>query len=257
MKTAILLVSYGTRHGDKLERSVGGIQRYLQKKFRNYPIYRAFTNQRIIEQLWEESRIVVPTLGEAMIQMQSDGIEQVIVQPTYVVYGVEYEKLKDALDDYQEIFRVLKLGEPLLSMVEDYKACVHYVIEEWRVDKSEIIVIAGHGTKGYAQSAYAMLEYAFHSLGYTNGVVGTVNGYPDITDVIQKLHCLESKRIRIIPFMIVSGEHVYRKLVEGETSWVTRFRNIGFSVEVVDKGLGEIEGIQHIFAEHVKEAMES
>ena len=125
MKKAILVVSFGTRHRENLERSIGGIEAYLRKEFGNYPVYRAFTSQKIIEKLWEESRIAVPTLEEAMVQMQKDGIEHVVVQPTYVVYGLEYEKLKDAMEDYQELFQTLKLGEPLLSQVDDYKACVH------------------------------------------------------------------------------------------------------------------------------------
>ena len=257
MKKAILVVSFGTRHRENLERSIGGIEAYLRKEFENYTVYRAFTSQKIIEKLWEESRIAVPTLEEAMVQMQKDGIEHVVVQPTYVVYGLEYEKLIDALEDYQELFQTLKLGEPLLSQVEDYKACVHYMIEDWKMSKDEVIVIAGHGTMGYAQSAYTMLEYAFHSMGYSNVLVGTVNGYPNITDVVQKLRYLDPKPLRIIPFMIVSGEHVYRSLTDGEESWLVRFQNMGFSSIVVERGLGEIEGIQRIFAEHVREAMES
>lgn len=257
MKKAILVVSFGTSHKENLERSIGKIEAYLKKQFEHYGLYRAFTNQRIIQKLWEESKIAVPTLEEAMVQMQKDGIEHVVVQPTYVVHGLEYEKLKDALEDYQELFKTIKLGEPLLSQVEDYKACVHYMIEDWQMSKEEVIVIAGHGTQGYAQAAYTMLEYAFHSMGYSNVIVGTVNGYPDVSDVMQKLRYLDPRPLRIIPFMIVSGEHVSRSLTDGEESWLARFRAMGFSSEVVERGLGEIEGIQRIFAEHIREAIES
>lgn len=257
MKKAILVVSFGTCHKEKLECSIGGIETYLKRQFKYYGLYRAFTSQRIIQKLWEESGIAVSTLEEAMVQMQEEGVEHVVVQPTYVVHGLEYEKLKDTLEDYQDLFKTIKLGEPLLSRVEDYKACVHYMIEDWKIRKEEVIVIAGHGTQGYAQGAYTMLEYAFHSMGYSNVIVGTVNGYPDVSDVIEKLRYLEPRPLRIIPFMIVSGEHVRRNLTDGEESWLARFRMLGFSSEVVEKGLGEIEGIQRIFTEHIREAMES
>ncbi len=257
MKKAILMVSFGTKHREKLERSIGSIEAYLKKQFGNYAVYRAFTSQRIIQKLWDESGIAVPSLEEAMIQMQKDGIEHVVVQPTYVVYGLEYERLKDALEDYQERFRTLRLGTPLLDQVEDYKACVHNMIEDWQIRRDEVIVVAGHGTKGYAQSAYAMLEYVFHSMGYSNVLVGTVNGYPNVVDVMQKLRCLKPRPLRIIPFMIVSGEHVSASLTDGEKSWLFRFQQMGFPTVVVDRGLGEMEGIRRIFAEHIKEAMES
>lgn len=257
MKKAILVVSFGTSYKENLERTIGGIENYLRGKFKNYRLYRAFTSQRIIRKLWEENKIAIPTLEEAITQMREDGMEHIVVQPTYVVHGLEYERLKSALEGYRDFFQTLKLGEPLLNQVEDYKACVHSVIEDWQMNKEEVIVLAGHGTQGHAQAAYTMLEYAFHSMGYSNVLVGTVEGYPSVSDVMQKLGMLEPRPLRIIPFMIVSGEHVHHDLSGDERSWMARFQSMGFPSRVVERGLGEMKGIQRIFAEHVREAMES
>lgn len=255
MRKAILVVSFGTSHSSSLDNSIGAIEKYLKESFKNYKVYRAFTSRQIIKKLWEKSKIAVPSLEEAIIQIREEGIEHLVIQPTYVVHGLEFEGLREAIEDYRECFKTLKLGEPLLHREEDYKACVHCVVEEFEVTKNEIIVIAGHGTHGYAQPAYTMLEYVFHSMGYTNVLVGTVSGYPDIRNVMQKLHYLEPKPTRILPFMIVSGEHVCRDLTAGGQSWILRFGQMGFDTRVVKKGLGELEGVQRIFAEHVREAM--
>ncbi len=257
MNKAILAVSFGTSHEENLNKSIGAIETCLKDNFKNYKICRAFTSRRIIKKLWEKSGIEVPSLEEAVIRIRETGIEHLVVQPAYVVHGFEYERLKDVLEDYRDCFKTLKIGRPLLHREEDYKACVHCAVKDWRIARDEIIVIAGHGTQGDAQPAFTMLEYVFHSMGYTNVLVGTVRGYPGISDVMQKLRYLDPGPIRIIPFMIVSGEHVRRDLAVGENSWLSRFGEAGYHAKVVERGLGEIEGIRKIFAEHVKEAMES
>lgn len=257
MKKAVLAVSFGTRHPETLENTIGAVERYIAESFPGYPVCRAFTSRMIRDILREKERIQVDSLDEAMQRMKSDGIRQVVVQPTYVVYGTAYMKLKEEIEKYESWFQKISLGTPLLDRPEDYKACVHSMIDEWGLGKDEIIVIAGHGTVNYAQSAYTMLEYMFHTLGYTNVLVGTVRGFPDINNVLEKLALLEKKNIRIIPFMIVSGEHVQADLAEGENSWTARFEAAGFPARVMEHGLGEMKGIQRIFAEHIREAMEA
>ncbi len=257
MKKAILVVSFGTSHPDTLDQTIGAVEDYAREYFPDEKVYRAFTSRRIIELLQKRYDIYVDSLEDAMKRMEADGISRLVVQPTYVVHGAAWYGLKEELKRYESRFETLKLGAPLLNRPEDYKACVHAMIDEWGLDKDEIIVIAGHGTQQYAQSAYTMLEYMFHTLGYTNVLVGTVRGFPDINNVTAKLALLNKKKIRIIPFMIVSGEHVRTDLAEGEDSWTARFERLGFRTEVMNHGLGEMQGIRRIFAEHMKEAMES
>lgn len=257
MKKAILIVSFGTRHPETLRKTIGAIEEYSSSYFPDHKVYRAFTSEMIREMLLRKEGIKVDSVSEALYHIKSEGTDCVIVQPTYVVHGAAYLKLRDEIAQYRNFFRSLRLGAPLLNSTEDYKACVHAMISEWKLKKEEIIVIAGHGTMRYAQSAYTMLEYMFHTLGYTNVIVGTVQGFPDINNVMEKLALLQKNRIRLIPFMIVSGEHVQSDLTKGEKAWAERFERMGFPTEVVNRGLGEMKGIQRIFAEHMKEAMES
>lgn len=257
MKKAILIVSFGTKHLNTLNNTIGAIERYIQEQFPNYRVYRAFTSEMIVSILKNEYATEVCTLDEAMDQMHEDGVDQVIVQPTYVVHSMAFLKLKEELKKYRGAFQKICLGEPLLNRPEDYKACVNAMIDEWKLTREEIIVIAGHGTRHYAQSAYTMLEYVFHLFGYTNVLVGTVRGFPDVNNVMEKLELLDRARVRIIPFMIVSGEHVMYDLSKGGTSWASRFSKMGFPSEVESRGLGEMQGIRRIFAEHIREALES
>lgn len=259
MKKAILLVSFGTKHKEALEKSIGGIVAYLQENFQEYTIYNAFTSQVVRKKIWEEYQIVIPSVEDAMEQMSRDGVTEVVVQPAYVVYGAEYKKLEKALTDYEKFFKTIKLGKPLLGEAKDYHACVKCLAEKWKIGENEVVVLVGHGTKEEAQNAYRMLESVFHEEGYTNVYIGTVNQELSFMELTQKLKTIKKEErgtLRIIPFMIVCGEHIIQSILSEENGWLAQFKKMGFSASVVQCGLGEMKGIQHLFAEHMKEMIE-
>lgn len=253
-KKGILTVSFGTSYMDTLEKTIGAIERDMKDTFPEYQVYRAFTSQMIIKKL-KKSQILIPNVKEAMEQMASDGVETVIVQPTHVINGIEYDTMMSDLMEYTDRFAKIRVGKPLLSGAEDYKKAVHAVMEEVKTEEVEALVLMGHGTDHHANSAYPALEYTFHLLGYQQVLVGTVEGFPDLGAVMTKLKVAGQKKVTLLPFMIVAGDHAQNDMAGEEDSWKTKLEDAGYEVKVMLKGLGEMKGIRGLFLEHLRAVM--
>lgn len=252
---AILVVSFGTSHLDTLEKTISAIEEKVAKSFPDYAVYRAFTSQMILDKLKREENLSFYNIKEAMEQMVEDGIETVIAQPTHIINGAEYDKMKNDLMEYKEKFQRIRVGKPLLSSVEDYKKTIHALMAEVELDEGEYLVLMGHGTEHHANSAYPSLEYTLHSLGYDRVLVGTVEGFPEFRNVKKKLESEEVKKILLMPFMIVAGDHAKNDMAGEDDSWRSELEDAGYDVKVVCKGLGEIEGIRNIYIEHIEEVV--
>lgn len=257
MKKAILAVSFGTRHLDTMEKTIGKIERDLAEGFPDRELYRAFTSGMIIRKLKNEYGIPVCDVYEAMEQMYQDGIEDVLVQPTHIIHGFEYEKMVEQLKDQADHFREIRIGTPLLGTMEDYEEAVRLIMDDSGLGEDETLVLMGHGTEHHTNAAYPALDYTFWAKGYKNVVVGTVEGFPEMDEVIKKLKEQEAKKILLMPFMIVAGDHAKNDMAgEEEDSWKSILLKEGYEVRPVLKGLGEIDGIRRMFVRHAKEAKE-
>ena len=237
MKKGILAVSFGTSHIDTMEKTIDVLEKEFAKTFEEAVVYRAFTSNMIIKKLKRTANIKVQTVGEALEKMAADGIEEVIVQPTHVINGIENDRMLQEVMEHMHLFRKVYVGKPLLSSVED-----------------EMLVLMGHGTDHHANSAYPTLEYTFHSLGYQQVLVGTVESFPDLRNVMAKLEISGRKKVVLMPFMFVAGDHAKNDMAGEEDSWKSELEEKGYEVRVILKGLGEFEGIRKIFAEHIEEA---
>lgn len=161
MKKGILLVSFGSGNKEAVEETLGKLKKEAEERFPTYAIYQAFTSGQIREKWREIYQISVDSPEQAFCNMQQEGIEQVVVQPVYVVQGQEFEKVRGQVEMWRKQFRLLKFGKPLLSQEEDYKRCVHVIDNRWPAESGKSRVIVGYGTKESSQSAYGMLEYTF------------------------------------------------------------------------------------------------
>lgn len=253
-KKGILTVSFGTSHMDTLEKTIVAIENDMKQEFPEYQVYRAFTSQMIIKRLRKRG-IEIPNVMEALEQMAADGVEHVVVQPTHVINGQEYDGMMRDLMEYSDRFKKIRVGKPLLSSTEDYKKAIHAVMSEAAPRGDEILVLMGHGTDHHANSAYPTLEYTFHFLGYHGVLVGTVEGFPDLKAVMTKLRVTDCKKIVLMPFMIVAGDHAKNDMAGEGDSWKAELEDAGYEVRVVVKGLGEIPGIRRIFLEHIRAVM--
>ena len=145
------------------------------------------------------------------------------------------------------------MGKPLLSSVDDYKKSIHAVMAETQLEDDEMLVLMGHGTDHHANSAYPTLEYTFHALGYNQVLVGTVESFPELKNVMAKLEISGKKKVVLMPFMLVAGDHAKNDMAGEEDSWKSELEDAGYEVGVIMKGLGEFEGIRKIFTEHLEE----
>lgn len=249
---AILMVSFGTSHEDALEKNIVPIEKQMEEAFPEYRIYRAFTSGMIKNILRKRENYFVCNVTEAMEQMLLDGVEQVIVQPTHIINGIENDKMVSDLMEYTDRFEKVQVGSPLLTSVDDYKKAIHAVMEEVQLEEDEALVLMGHGTDHHANSAYPTLEYTFHALGYNQVLVGTVEGFPDLRNVMTKLEVGGQKKVTLLPFMVVAGDHAKNDMAGEEDSWKEKLLIEGYEVKAVIKGLGEMKGIRNIYQEHIE-----
>lgn len=254
-KKAILMVSFGTSHLDTLEKTITVLEEQAREEFPEYEIYRAFTSQMILNKLKRVHGLDFQNVSQAVEQMKQDGIETIIAQPTHVINGIENDKMVKELLEHMGEFKRIKIGKPLLSCAKDYKKAIHALMAEVRLLEDEMLVLMGHGSDHHANSAYPTLEYTFHSLGYNRVLVGTVEGFPDLRNVMTKLEISGCKKITLMPFMIVAGDHAKNDMAGEEDSWKAELEDAGYEVEAVVKGLGEMQGIRNIYVEHIKEVI--
>ncbi|MEJ8735002.1 MULTISPECIES: sirohydrochlorin cobaltochelatase [Mediterraneibacter] len=254
-KKAILVVSFGTSYLDTLDKTIGAIERKIAAAYPDYRVYRAFTSRMIIKKLKRTRKIEVDTVKEALNRMIADGIGQVIVQPTHVINGIENDRMMDDLMEQMDAFQKIRVGKPLLNSVDDYKKAIHAVMSEVELQEEEMLVLMGHGTEHHANAAYPTLEYTFHALGYQQVLVGTVESFPELKNVLAKLQISGKKKVLLMPFMIVAGDHARNDMAGEEDSWMSELTEEGYEVRAQIRGLGEMEGIQNLFLEHIEEVM--
>ncbi|MCB7302998.1 sirohydrochlorin cobaltochelatase [Bariatricus massiliensis] len=255
-KKAILMVSFGTSHLDTLEKNIAVIERQAAETFPDYTVYRAFTSGMILRKLQRTQNLHICTVREAMEQMRTEQVTEVLVQPTHIIPGLEYEKMLADVKAYGEDFRRITVGEPLLMSGEDYKRCVRAVMEEITLSEGEALVLMGHGTEHPANAAYPVLEYMFHYLGYAQVLVGTVEGSPDLAEVMKKLQTAGVRKVTLLPFMVVAGDHAKNDMAGEEDSWKAILLEAGYEVKTIVKGLGELAGIRALYMEHMQAAKE-
>lgn len=257
-KDAILVISFGTSYENTRERTIGAIEKRIAEDFKGYEIRRAFTSGMIINKLRERDGIEIDTVDKAAQRLADEGFRRVIVQPTHVMNGYEYDKLSDMIEPYRTRFDALICGSPLLSSDNDYIQTIEAIADETPEMKNSetAVVFVGHGTGHFANASYAAFAYRLGTMGYNNCFVGTVEAFPDIDDVTERVRATGAKKVLLLPLMIVAGDHVINDIGgEDKDTWLTRFRKAGYQTRCVRKGLGEYEGIRRIFSDHVRESL--
>lgn len=258
-KKAILVVSFGTSYADTRELTIEATEAKYAETYPDYEIVRAFTAQIVIDVLKDRDGIEVMNVEEAFKYLKDNKFSDVIVQPTLVMNGAEYDDMVAVVEAEKENFVNISVGAPLLTHVEDYINVVEALRDEVEASvnaEDEAVVFMGHGTHHYANSTYAALEYNFHDAGLNNVFIGTVEGYPIIDDVIERLNENNIKKVTLYPLMLVAGDHASNDMAgDEEDSWKTILKKEGFEVETVLRGLGEDEKIQEIYLEHTEAAM--
>lgn len=258
-KKGILVVSFGTSHTDTRKKTIEAIEEKIREEFSDYPVYRAWTSGMIIKKLKERDNLEIDTVPEAMERMKRDGITDVILQPTHIINGIETDIMKKEAHSFRREFDSIIFSTPLLTTEADSDTIIDIIAgENSTLKKEQALVLMGHGTSHHANAVYAALDYKFKDKGYGNVFVGTVEAYPSVEVVEKHLREYKPEEVILLPFMIVAGDHAKNDMAgRGKDSWMNFFRDKGYKVKPVLKGLGEYEKIQDVFIGHLKRTIEA
>ncbi|MBQ3426371.1 MAG: sirohydrochlorin cobaltochelatase [Clostridia bacterium] len=252
-KPVLLVVSFGTSYNDSREVTIGAIEKALQDANPDYEVRRAFTSQIIIDKLKERDNLEIDNVQEAMDRLVADGVKNVVIQPTHVMSGFEYDDVVKEINKYADKFDSMKIGSTLLATDKDYDTLISVLTEETAEYNKEgtAIIYMGHGTEHESNATYAKLQEKITAAGYNNYFIGTVEATPSLEDVIASAKEYGAKKVVLLPLMIVAGDHANNDMAGDEDdSWKTAFEKEGFEVECVLKGLGQYKGVQDMIVDH-------
>ena len=276
----ILVVSFGTSFNNSRAADIKGIEDALQAAYPDWSVRRAFTAQIIINHVQARDGEKIDNVNQALDRAVNNGVKNLIVQPTHLMHGAEYDELIGELDNYKDQFESVQVAEPLLGEVgadatvinADKKAVAEILTAEAvktagydsldaAKEDGAAFVFMGHGTSHTAKVSYSQMQTQMQELGYGNVFIGTVEGEPEETAceaVIDAAAEAGYTKVILRPLMVVAGDHANNDMAGGdEDSWLSMFKASGKfdSVDTQIEGLGEIEGIQQIYVEHTADAM--
>ena len=279
----LLVVSFGTSFNDSRALDIKGIEDALQAAFSDWSVRRAFTAQIIINHVQARDNEKIDNVEQAMERAVANGVKTLVIQPTHLMHGAEYDELKEVADRYTDKFEKIVIAEPLLgevgadaSVINEDKQAVAVALTAAAVkeagfqtldaaaDAGTAFVFMGHGTAHTAKVTYSQMQSQMNELGYKNVFIGTVEGEPEDTAceaVIEAVAAAGYKNVVLRPLMVVAGDHANNDMADPEDaeSWVSMFTASG-KFENVDcqiAGLGRLADVQAIYVAHTRAAVDS
>lgn len=253
-KKALLVISFGSSYGNA-RNTIESVEKYLSSQYADYDLFRAFTSRMIIKKLKNRDGIDIKVPTEALKEMYQLGYEDVICQSLHVINGIEYDVTYNEIMSFKDKFKHISLGKPLLTIEKDYEKVVEIIDGKVTRESDEALLLMGHGTKHFSNACYSMLEDMFEYKGKENIFVATVEGFPEIDFAIRKMKKKQIKKVILMPFMIVAGDHACNDMAgDEEESWKSILQSEGFEVDVILEGLGDDDGIKQLFYKHLEES---
>ncbi len=278
----ILVVSFGTSFNDSRAADIGGVEKALQAANPDWSVRRAFTAQIIINHVQARDDEKIDNMDQALERAVDNGVKNLVVQPTHLMHGAEYDELTEAVENYKDKFESVKIAEPLLgevgadeTAINEDKAAVAEAITAEAVktagfdsldaakEEGTAFVFMGHGTSHTAKISYSQMQAQMEQLGYKNVFIGTVEGEPEDTAceaVIEKLKNAGYKKVILRPLMVVAGDHANNDMAgDDDDSWKSQFEASGVfdSIDTQIAGLGEIDAIQQLYVAHTQAAIDA
>ena len=276
----ILVVSFGTSFNDSRAADIKGIEDAIQEAFPDWSVRRAFTAQIIINHVQARDGEKIDNVDQALQRAVDNGVKNLVVQPTHLMHGAEYDELMEAVEEYKDNFETVKVAEPLLGEVgsdasvinADKKAVAEtltaeavktagYDSLEAAKEDGVAFVFMGHGTAHVAKVSYSQMQAQMEDLGYDNVFIGTVEGEPEDTAceaVIDKVAEAGYTKVILRPLMVVAGDHANNDMAgDDDDSWKSMFNASGKfdSVDTQIAGLGSIADIEKIYVQHTADAI--
>ena len=278
----LLVVSFGTSFNDSRAEDVKGIEDALAAAYPDWSVRRAFTAQIIINHVQARDNEVIDNMQQALDRAVANGVKNLVVQPTHLMHGAEYDEMTEAIDGYKDKFESVAIAEPMLGEVgddatvinDDKKAVAQAITDEAckvagfddmkaAADAGTAFVFMGHGTSHTANVTYDQMQTQMDDLGFTNAFIGTVEGEPEDTacdKVIEKVKEAGFKNVILRPLMVVAGDHANNDMAgDDEDSWKSQFVASGNfdNVDCQIEGLGRIAAVEDLYVAHTKAAIDS
>lgn len=256
----LLAVSFGTSYNDNRRLTIGAIEGALEAAFPDYSVRRGFTSQIIIDHVKDRDGEVIDNVTEALDRAVANGVKKLVIQPTHLMDGFEYNDLVEEVAGYGDSFEQLAVGKPLLTSDEDFQAVMKAITEATAEydDGETAICFMGHGTEADSNQVYAKMQQILKDAGYEHYYIGTVEASPSLEDVLSAVQAGTYKRVVLRPLMVVAGDHANNDMAgDEEDTWKAAFESAGYEVECVVEGLGGLEAIQQLFVEHAQAAADS
>ena len=277
----LLVVSFGTSFNDSRINDIGGIEKALQEAYPDWSVRRAFTAQIIINHVQARDDEKIDNMDQALERAVDNGVKNLVIQPTHLMHGAEYDELCEAVDNYKDKFENVKVAEPLLGEVGDdvdvingdkeatAKAIVNEAVATASYDSLDAaaedgvaFVFMGHGTSHTAKISYSQMQTQMEQLGYKNVFIGTVEGEPEDTACENVMNAVKEagyKKVILRPLMVVAGDHANNDMAgDDDDSWKSMFEASGNfdSIDTQIAGLGSIADIQKIYVDHTGAAID-
>ena len=278
----ILVVSFGTSFNDSRAEDISGIEKAIAEANPDWSVRRAFTAQIIINHVQARDGEKIDNVDQALERAVANKVKNLVVQPTHLMHGAEYDELCEALKNYEEKFESIVVAEPLLGEVgkdatvinDDKKAVAEYItaqaVKDAGFDSLEAaekdgtaFVFMGHGTAHTAKVSYSQMATQMDKLGYKNVFIGTVEGEPEETaceNVIENVKSAGYKKVILRPLMVVAGDHANNDMAgDDDDSWKSMFTaaNAFDSIDCQIAGLGRIDAVKELYVAHTKAALDS
>ena len=276
----LLVVSFGTSFNDSRVADIKGIEDALQEANPDWSVRRAFTAQIIINHIQARDGEKIDNMTQALDRAVANGVKNLVVQPTHLMHGAEYDEMCEALEQYKDKFESVAIAEPMLgevgsdaTVINADKEAVAKAITAAAVADSGFesvdaakeagtaFVFMGHGTAHVAKVTYSQMQAQMQQLGYENVFIGTVEGEPEETSceaVIEAVKAAGYTNVILRPLMVVAGDHANNDMAGSEDdSWKTMFEAAGFTVDCQIAGLGEIADVQALYVAHTKAAIDA
>ena len=253
-----MAVSFGTSYEETRKLTIERFEKTLGEHFDNAPVYRAWTSGMIMRKILKRDDMKVNNVSEALEQIKADGFDEIIVQPSHILEGIEYAKIVAQLEAGKDDFSSIKLGHALLhdeASIAEVGAALADIFSF--VEDEDALVLMGHGSDHEVDDVYLKLENQLASIGHKNFIVGTIEGELDIERAISKLGELKPRKGWLVPLLFVSGDHALNDIGgDDEDSCKIMIRDAGFDVECILEGLGEYQQIIDILLRRADEAKE-
>ena len=278
----LLVVSFGTSFNDSRAEDIKGIEDALQEAYPDWSVRRAFTAQIIINHIQARDGEKIDNMDQALQRAVANGVKNLVVQPTHLMHGAEYDEMVETIDGYKDKFESVAIAEPMLGEVgddatvinDDKKAVAQAITDaaakeagydsmEAAAEDGTAFVFMGHGTSHTANVTYDQMQTQMEELGFTNAFIGTVEGEPEDTaceEVIKKVQDAGFKKVVLRPLMVVAGDHANNDMAGDDAdSWKSQFEASGAfdSVDCQIEGLGRIDAVEQLYVAHTKAAIDS